>query len=283
MILGEFFGALLALAGGLIWGSGDFFGGQASRRANSLHVAVFGATTGILALIVLATVLGEGVPDRRSLLLGGASGLFGLLGLTALYRGFVLGSTSIVAMISTVLAQAIPVIYAAIRGGLPEAQQMIGFAAALVGCALVSRSGAAVDEKAKAAISIRQGVLSGIGFGGFLICIAETSIAHTFGSLAAGRFMMVAAALLLIYGGGGRLDRSAASAPAVASGLLDVGGNALFLIARQFTRFDVAVVLGSLYPIATILLSRIFLKEHIARVQWIGIAVCGVAVALIVS
>ena len=114
---------------------------------------------------------------------------------------------------------------------------------------------------------VRFGVLSGIGFGGFIICIAETSKVHMFGSLAVARMAMV---------------RAAASVAATASGLLDVAGNALFLVARQWTRLDVAVVLGSLYPIATILLSRIFLKERIARVQWIGIVVCGVAVAMIV-
>ena len=288
-MFGEFFGALVALTGGLIWGSGDFFGGQASRRAQSLHVAVFGATAGIAALAILVVIFSEGVPDARSLLLGGASGLFGLLGLTALYRGFVLGSTSIVAMISTVLAQAIPVVYAAIFDGLPGPQKMAGFAVALVGCALVSRSdsagaaGSTGEERAKALMSIRQGILSGIGFGGFLICIAETSQSHVFGSLAAGRLVMVTTALLLIYGRGSRLERAAASTPAVASGLLDVVGNALFLVARQWTRLDVAVVLGSLYPIATILLSRIFLKERIGSVQWIGIVVCGVAVAMIVA
>ncbi len=282
-MINELFGSFLALAGGFVWGSGDFFGGQASRRAQALHVAVFGALTGIAALLVLVVVFAEGVPDARSFVLGCASGVFGLLGLTALYHGFVLGATSVVAPISTVLAQAIPVVYAAIFQGIPGSWKLVGFVLALIGCVLVARSDSDIGNQAKLAISIRQGVLSGIGFGGFLICIAETSSAHVFGSLAAGRFAMVVLALLLIYGRGGRLEAVALSVPTMLSGMLDVGGNVLFLIARQFTRLDAAVVLGSLYPIATILLSRLILKERVASVQWLGIAVCTVAVGLIVS
>jgi drug/metabolite transporter (DMT)-like permease len=53
------------------------------------------------------------------------------------------------------------------------------------------------------------------------------------------------------------------------------------MLAKQFTRIDVAVVLSSLYPAITVVLSRIFLKEKISRYQWLGVGLCFAAVVLI--
>jgi drug/metabolite transporter (DMT)-like permease len=65
------------------------------------------------------------------------------------------------------------------------------------------------------------------------------------------------------------------------TGLFDAGGNAFYMLAKQFTRIDVAVVLSSLYPAITVVLSRIFLKEKISRFQWLGVGLCFAAVVLI--
>lgn len=281
-MFGEMFGTMIALASAAAWGSGDFFGGVASRRVNSLHVTVFGGLVGLAALTAAAVVRGEGAPDARSAAYGVGAGLCGLLGLASLYRGLSLGSSSVVASISTVLAQALPVAYAVVEHGLPGPMQMIGFILAVIGCLLVTRAGS--GDSAATATGVRYGVASGIGFGGFLICINETSSDYTFGSLAVARVALVTAALLVLaLVRRERLERAAATLTAAAAGLLDAFGNVLFLAARQFARLDVVVVLGSLYPIVTILLSRLVFKERIGRVQWMGIAVCGAAVGLIVG
>jgi drug/metabolite transporter (DMT)-like permease len=69
----------------------------------------------------------------------------------------------------------------------------------------------------------------------------------------------------------------------VLSGVLDSAGNALFIAATRHGRLDVAAVLSSLYPASTVILARVLLKEHIAKLQGIGIACAIAAVGLISS
>jgi drug/metabolite transporter (DMT)-like permease len=64
------------------------------------------------------------------------------------------------------------------------------------------------------------------------------------------------------------------------AGFLDAGGNALYLLATRYARLDVAAVLSSLYPAATVALSSWLLTQHVTRTQWLGVLLCLVAVML---
>jgi drug/metabolite transporter (DMT)-like permease len=70
-------------------------------------------------------------------------------------------------------------------------------------------------------------------------------------------------------------------AVAVAAGLLDTLGNGFYMLSSIGGRLDVAAVLSSLYPGATIVLAAIFLRERATRMQALGMGVALVAVALI--
>ena len=70
---------------------------------------------------------------------------------------------------------------------------------------------------------------------------------------------------------------------AIAAGAIDIGANALYLLATRYGPLSIAVTLSSLYPASTVILARIVLGEHLNGWQVIGVACAVLAVAFIVS
>ncbi|MGN6502056.1 MAG: EamA family transporter, partial [Pseudolysinimonas sp.] len=69
--------------------------------------------------------------------------------------------------------------------------------------------------------------------------------------------------------------------PTVAAGLADATANTLLIIGFRLGELSVIAVLSALYPAGTIALAAIFLKERIAPVQWVGLALALVAAAML--
>jgi drug/metabolite transporter (DMT)-like permease len=279
----EFLGVTLALASALIWGGGDFSGGLASRKAKSLHVLIIGGLAALVFLILLTVLFGEGIPSVRSLGFGALAGLCGMAGLAALYHGLSTGRASLVAPVSTLVAQAIPVLYSIIEGKPPTALKLAGFALAALGIWLVSKTDDNTgDAKGALWASLRLALIAGGGFGIFFVLASLAEARYVFGTLVAARLATIGGCLMLLALRRERIDRAAVQPLSILSGVLDASGNALFLLSKQYVSLGVASVLSSLYPVSTILLSRVIQHEHIGRIQWAGIALCAVAVGLIV-
>jgi drug/metabolite transporter (DMT)-like permease len=79
-----------------------------------------------------------------------------------------------------------------------------------------------------------------------------------------------------------RLPRSALGA-VVAVGLADVAANGLFAYATGHGLLALVAVLGSLYPVVTVLLAHVLLGERLTRPQQIGIAVALAGVCAIAA
>ena len=67
----------------------------------------------------------------------------------------------------------------------------------------------------------------------------------------------------------------------VAAGLFDVGGNALYVLARDAMPVGLAAALTGCYPIVTMLLARIVLGERLPRLGQLGVALALLGVVLI--
>ncbi len=67
------------------------------------------------------------------------------------------------------------------------------------------------------------------------------------------------------------------------AGVLDLSANALYQLAATRGLLSIVAVLGSLYPVSTVLLAMVVLRERLARLQVAGVVLAGVAVALIAA
>lgn len=265
------------------WGAADFSGGIASRRGNAFVVVAASQGVGLLLLVSLALLLSEPVPPFSSLLWGGGAGLAGGLGLVALYRALAIGQMGVAAPVTAVLAAVLPLLFAGLTRGAPGMLQLAGFALGLLGIWLLSRP----QGPAGSSQALKLAMLAGAGFGGFLILISQAGTATLLWPLAAARVASLALLAIVIVSGAARRGGTGAVrglwVPVVIAGILDVGGNAFFVLAAHSGRLDVAAVLSSLYPASTVLLARLVLKERVTRTQAIGIIIALLAIPLIAA
>jgi drug/metabolite transporter (DMT)-like permease len=270
---------IFGLAASLCWGSGDFNGGLASRRANASSVVTVAYAVGFVLLVVLALLWKEPFPSTVDIFWGGLSGVAGALGLIAFYSALSIGRMGIAAPISAVLTAGLPVIFSAFTQGLPGPLQLGGFVLAILAIVLISR-----PERSKGRPKgIGLALLAGCGFGCFFILISRTNHAETFWPLSVARLTAVLLLLIVIWIRQQSVMPGLTVAPLLVllAGVLDALGNVFFVLATHTGRLDVAAVLSSLYPAATVLLAALVLRERVTRIQAIGILLALLAVPLI--
>jgi drug/metabolite transporter (DMT)-like permease len=270
----------LALAASLSWGVADFIAGLRSRRLPLLTVLLVVQSAGLLSIGIVVGVRGDGPPRREALVYAGLAGLAGAVGLAALYRGLAIGAMSIVAPI-TATGVVVPVVF-----GLATGDEMNGFQAAGIVLAIGGVILAAREPGALARGSIAAGagiaVLAAVAFG--LILVALDAAAD--GDALWGTLVMRGTSWSIWLVGFALLRPSLSLTPAdlralVLVGILDTGANALFGLASTRGLLSVVSVLAQLYPIATVLLARVFLHERISRPQQLGVAAAFAGVALL--
>jgi drug/metabolite transporter (DMT)-like permease len=280
-VFSEFTGVIYGLLSALFYGGADFYGGFATRRLHQYQVLVLSSFTGALVLLVLAFVRREGLPPASSLIWASLGGLAGVLGLAALYLGLSTGSAAIVSPVAGVVGAALPVIFAALTAGLPGPTQIAGFTFALPGIWLTTLAPA--HERSQSQSGLQLGALAGLGFGIFFICVANISGSQVFAPLAVSKLVSGGIAVCLLLITRRKMPSPAASPVAILVGMLDPLANVFYLLSSQYIRLDVAAVLASLYPAGTVLLAGLVYKSQIAPLQWLGVALCLVSIALIIA
>lgn len=276
---------IFGLASALSWGAGDFTGGLAARKVGAYRSVFYGEVIGILFLFIAVVTTGEPVLNARSAVFAVAAGVLGTVGLMLLYHAMAGGLMSIAAPVSALLAATLPVTVGMFTEGLPDFLTLIGFGFALFAVWMISKGEGGVKDSLRVShlSDLKLPLLAGIGFGCYFILMHEaTKVGGTlFWPMVFSRAggIVLITIYLLITRSPWRIDTSALPIISV-NGILDLGGNFFFILASQAGRLDVASVLSSLFPGATVVLAWIFLKERLNRNQWIGIAAALVAIVL---
>ncbi len=241
-------------------------------------VVVGSQALGLLLALSIALIRGEPIPSLGDAAWAAGAGACGAIGIAALYAGLAAGRMGVVAPVAAVVTAAIPVVAGAVLQGPPGPARAAGIVLALVAVILVSRSSAPGPGRA----GIRLGLLAGLGFGLFALFISRVSGGLVFGPLAIARAASVALMVATVIASRRpwRVSRSAVSLVLLA-GALDMAGNGFFILAAQSGRLDVAAVLSSLYPVTTILLATVLLRERLVRGHAFGVALALVAIVLI--
>jgi drug/metabolite transporter (DMT)-like permease len=273
---------LLAFASSVAWGTADFIGGLKSRSLPLLNVLLATQLTGLVLVAVFVAIRGEGAPAGDFAVFAILSGIAGVVGLAAFYRGLAVGNMGVVAPISA-CAAVVPVVVGLATGDRPAAIQIGGLVLALGGVILASREeGAAIGGKTARGAGLAM--ISALGFGCFFLGIDRAADADLGWALLVNRItgvaLLVAAWLVLRP----PLRAGRRDAPVLfLVGTLDVGANVLFGIAATEGLVSLVSVLASLYPLTTVTLAAIVLHERPHRLAQVGVASALVGVALIAA
>jgi uncharacterized membrane protein len=272
----------LGLTVAITYGSGDFFGGLAMRRAPVGATVLWAQAVGLLALLGVAAAAG-GDPSAGDLVIGAVAGLAGAAGLGCLYRGLSIGRSSVVAPLSAVGAAVLQVGWGLASGEDPGAVALTGVALSLIAVAIVA--GTAGDETEQAASRRDEVVLGGAAallLGLFIILFSETGSDSGLWPAVAARTLPIPTLLVGLTLLGQPLAVGRAALPVVVTaGLLDAGANALLLVALREGLLSLVAPVAALYPAATVVLSRIVLDERVGRARIAGLAVALVGLVLI--
>jgi drug/metabolite transporter (DMT)-like permease len=275
----QFASAAYGMAAVLAWGTSDFLGGYATRRANAFLFTTVVNIGGLILVGALATASHATLPSERSAAWLLAGGISGGAALAIFYRALSSGRMGLTAPVAAVLGAAIPTVFSMFTEGLPGRIPLLGFVFAATGLWLITRS-----EDGGTPEGVGLAVLAGIGFAGFYLCIhhAGDGSALWIASLTRAGGLLITALIVLLH----RNFRDITPAGlgwGVLTGCIDSLGTMLFVRASQTGRLDEAVVISSLYPAVTVLLARIVLKEHFTRWRFIGLLAALAAVPMIAA
>lgn len=272
----DFTSALYALGAVGCWGVSDFLGGNTAKRFNSFFLAMIGHASGLAMVVSIASSNHTQFPSDHSMRWALAAGAAGGIALGFFYRALS-HNMGLAAPVATLIGAAIPAVFSIWTEGFPRPLAIIGFGLALIGIWLISR-----PEGVGRPEGLGLALLAGIGFSIFFICMRQAgngaAIWLASGSRAAS---LLVTAIIVIAGRNLKPFYWTGLWIGILAGCLDVSGTVLFVRASQTGRLDTSVVLTSLYPVITVLLARIVLKEHFTGWKTVGMIAALAAVPLI--
>lgn len=282
---------MLGFATSLVYGFADFFGALSSKKIKPIFVTLISGLSGLAFLLLMSPVFG--MPSNPIAIFWGVlAGLGSAVAITALYASLAIGPISILSPLGAVMSALIPMLFGVIFKG--EQFTTVGWLALLGIVVAVGLVGfvPSDDIRLPSAKGLLLGITAGAFIGLILIFINQaptnsgvTSVvvmravsATTIGTFVLISFLTRKNLSKADFSVGPRIWLMVAL-----TGILDSSANVFFLFAMRFGSLTVVSVLTALYPLGTLILARVVLKEKIAKVQLAGVLLALSCSALLAS
>lgn len=272
----------LAVLTAAVYGSADFLGALATRRASAIVVTFVSGAAGLLTLAA-GTLWIHGAPAPGDFAWAIGSGVCGALGIIALYRALALGPVSVAAPVISLTMLAVPVAVGVALGERPGPLALLGIALAAGAFPLLSHTGAREHaERARLRAMLRVAVASGVMLGGFLVCIRPLAPQAGLAPLVVARLTIVLVSGLILLGRRQPMRIPPAAQPAtLVAGLCDSGANISYFFAVHGAPLAGVGTIVALSPAATLLLARVIMRERWTLPQQAGLVLAAAAIVCV--
>jgi drug/metabolite transporter (DMT)-like permease len=244
-------------------------------------VLVFGAIVQATGFVALAVV---GIPELARLtvdaaLWGAAGGASGATALLLLYRALARGPMHVAAPTSALVGAAVPAAVALGRGEPIRLVTVAGLGVALISLTALGYAPRSHDRISGQVVpTVALAVGAGLGLGFTIVCWAQPSTAPAVPLVLVSRFVSMTFLVVAFLGRrtSPRMDRGNV-ALALLAGIADCGATVAIAAALHAGHLLPVSVIGSLYPVSTLLLAAFLLRERIHPPQRFGLvsALCG--------
>ena len=270
----------------LVYGFTDFFGAVAAKKIRAITVTSLSSVVGLVLLLSASGWLGLNFTPA-AIAWGILGGIISSVAINSLYTSLAIGPISIASPLTAVLSAIVPAVVGISLGEQFTTLGWLAIGLILVAVVLVGF----IPGEAVRLPSLRgllHGLTAGIGIGFVMVCLDAAPRNTGVSTIVVIRIttaLILGVASLVSFRRNpnpGELQNAGKLWGAVIlAGLLESTANVLFTVATQLGTLTVVAVLTALYPLGTILLARVVLKEKIATLQLIGIFIAIGASALL--
>lgn len=263
-------GVLLGALSSVLYGLGDFLGGEGAKRVSAATVVIWAGVFSFPLIVVVAVVVG-GEAAAADLWLGALGGTAGAVGLVSLFAGLGRGQAAAVAPAAAAFSGVFPVLFAVVSGDDIGGLTWIGVLIALPAIVLCSW----VADRGEVPLGgVWYGLAAGLGFGAYTVLLDLTGRSSELLPLIPARAATMITVAVIALTGTWRVT-GFATIPrgiVVGNGLLDVSGNVMLILALRAGSLAPVAVAASFYPAVTVLMARLVNAEQLRVRQVVGIA-----------
>lgn len=271
---------ILGFTTAVVYGFADFFGAIASRKLSSVLVTAVAGIVGFFFLLTMIPFFGATF-SQAAVVAGIAAGVASAIGITALYASLAIGPISIISPFGAVLGALVPMTFGFFIGDRFGPLGWLALALILIAVVLVGFV-PGEDVRLPSAKGLALAFVAGAGIGTILIVLKFSPSDSGFASVLVMRLVSAGLLNLMLLATWLRLRKRNGSSPksiiagkfwwaVIAAGIFDSSANIFFTLALRSGSLSVVSVLTALYPLGTIILARLILKERIARIQMFGV------------